>query len=449
MKVFRLRREPESGEEEKEFILDTDAEAQAPAQDTPAAEGGPSQEDDSLDPDLLDIFHAAKNEVEESTPASELADIPVHDLLSDLVGVSHRLHATPRAHAEPGCDEARDLVAEPSEEVDAAEADGSECPQATAPPRTGYRRYTLHSLTLGLALAAAIGGLMGAGRPARMEPFQDLPAQSQAGYLKSPLLLATAPGIAMTSDGQAGATPEATPSATPEPRPELQPAYFLYTVHAGDTVYSIAQTFGISPDYVLWNNPKALKDPNLLVADEVFLIPSVNGIIYPVKPGDTLSDIAARYHIDVQRIVSFAPNGLTSPTNHIAGMILILPGAVPPLPVEAPAPAVPHPTKTPQATETPQPTETPQATETPQPTETPQATETPQPTETPQATETPQPTETPLPTDTPQATETPQPIETPQPADTPQVTETPQPADTPQAIETPQPTETPQAEPSP
>jgi LysM repeat protein len=360
MKIFRLRREPESGEEEREFILDTDAEAQDPAQDTPEAEGVLPQEDDPLDPNLLDIFHAAKNEVEESTPPSGLADIPVQDLLSDLVGVSYRLHATPRFRAEIGYDEAPDLGSEPSEEGDAAEADASEGPQATRPPRTGCRRYALHGLALGLALAAAIGGLMGAGRPARTEPSQGLPAQSQSGYLKSPLLVTTVPDAATMPDSQAEATPEATPEpapeVTPEPTPELQPAYFLYTVQPGDTISAIAGVFSISQDYILWNNPDVIKDPSVLQVGQELLIPNVDGMIYCVRSGDTLSDIAARYQIDVQSILAFAPNGLTSPDNAIEGMVLILPKAVPPPPAAA--------TKTPDTATSPTATATPTATPT-------------------------------------------------------------------------------------
>ena len=368
MKIFRLRREPESGEEEREFILDTDAEAQDPSQDTPEAEGVLPQEDDPLDPNLLDIFHAAKNEVEESTPPSGLADIPVQDLLSDLVGVSHRLRATPLATAELGRDEAPDLVAEPSEEGDAAEADASEGSRATGPPQAGYRRYALHGLALGLALAAAIGGLMGAGRPARTEPSQGLPAQSQSGYLKSPLLVTTVPDTATMPDGQAEATPEATPEpapeVTPEPTPELRPAYFLYTVQPGDTISAIAGVFSISPDYILWNNPDVIKDPSVLQVGQELLIPSADGIIYRVKSGDTLSDIAARYQIGVQSILAFAPNGLTSPDNAIQGMVLILPKAVPPPP--ATATKTPDAAASPAATPTPT-TATPTATTTPTP----------------------------------------------------------------------------------
>ena len=351
MRFFRLRRKPESGEEEKELVLDTDAEPQAPAHNTPdaeekvpesapeadaptqgeapapegdllaqigaEAEGGSPQGDDSLDPDLLDVFRAAKNEVQESTLASELEDIPAQDLLSDLVGVSHRLHAMPRA---------RDLAAEPG---------GSGSPRPVEPSPTGYRRYALRGLTLGLALTAAIGGLTGAGRLGRTEPLQDSPAQSQAGYPKSPVVVATVPAVAVTPENRAEPGPEPTREATPEPTPELQPAYFLYTVQPGDTVSTIAGVFGISRDYILWNNPDIIKDPNVLLVGEELLIPSVDGIIYRVKPGDTLSAIAAVYQIDVQSILAFVPNGLTSPDNAIEGMVLILPKAVPPPPTGA------------------------------------------------------------------------------------------------------------------
>jgi len=149
MRFFRLRRKPESDEEEKELVLDADAEEEAFAQDiieaeeeapqsaaeaatptaeeapapagdllaqlgaeadaeieaeekAPGTEGGSPQGGDSLDPDLLDIFRSAKEEVQESTLASELEDIPAQDLLSDLVGVSHRLRAMPRSHVGPG-----------------------------------------------------------------------------------------------------------------------------------------------------------------------------------------------------------------------------------------------------------------------------------------------------------------------------------------------------------
>jgi len=255
----------------------------------------------------------------------------------------------------------------------------------TGPSPTGYRRYALHGLLLTLALVAAIGGFFGAERLTRTESTQGSPAQSQDDTSGPPIVVATVPS---TAAGQAPTTaeptPEPTPEATPEPTPELQPAYFLYTAQPGDAVIAIAETFAISPDYILWNNPDLIYDPNLVLIGQELLIPSVDGIIYRAKPGDTLSAIAALYQIDVESIVGFAPNGLTSPDNAIEGMVLILPGAVPPLlpwppEVVEPTASEPQPTEPAPTPETPTPSE-PQAME---PTPTP---ETPTPSE-PQATE--------------------------------------------------------------
>ena len=145
MKLFR-RRKSENVEEEDELALDadaaeedsireiteaetgasTDSPAQAgavPPADDPLAqmraeaaaevaaaenppEGAPAspQPDDTLDAGLMDLFREAKNEVQESTLASELPDIPIQDLLGDLVSVSRRLgvRPRPRPRAEPG-----------------------------------------------------------------------------------------------------------------------------------------------------------------------------------------------------------------------------------------------------------------------------------------------------------------------------------------------------------
>ncbi|MGQ9571951.1 MAG: LysM peptidoglycan-binding domain-containing protein [Dehalococcoidia bacterium] len=441
MKLFRLRRKAESGEQEKELVLDTEAEPETRLQDgaeadvnaqavpdtraseaapflymasegeseleseqrTPEAKSASPQEASSLDPRLLDALREDENSIPAGTPASQPEDIPIRDLLSDLVGVSRRLGIEPHTSTEPTADQPCDahtaLVREerptlPCEEKEPVEPYASQHSQTMQPALTGYRRYTLHGLFLGLALAAAIGGTVGAQRLDGTEATASPSPQSQTGHPKIPVVATAMPSATAMPGGQIEATPEPSPTATPEPSPtatpeptpeppsQLEPAYFMYTVQPGDSIHLIAQTFGISPDYILWNNPGVIEDPNLLLVGEQLLIPGVDGLIYRVRPGETLADIATRYQIDVESIVSFAPNGLISPDDNIAGMILILPGATPP-PQPGPAEAAeplspqPQPTEPPQATETPKPTETPQPTEQPEPTETPQATETP------------------------------------------------------------------------
>jgi LysM repeat protein len=380
MKLFRLARKPGSGEEERELVLDTDAETQALDQD--------GTETDVESEALADQPTAdAAAETEESTPTPGPQDIPIQELLSDLVGLSHRLGAAPRARTEPPSDETPDTNdqpnpgetpdandqpspdetpdandqpspdetpdtndqptsdetpdtndqptsdetpepdARPDGDGEAPEPDDPWPPQAERPSLTGYRRYALHGLFLSLALIVAAVGLMGAQRLALTEPVK-----------RSPIVVATVPGVAPELNGQPETTPDPTPEPTPEPPPiltpepipGLQPAYFIYTVQPGDTVSGIADVFAINPSYILWNNPDVVYDPNLLLVGQQLFVPSVDGIIYHVRPGDNLSDIATLYQIDVESILAFGPNGLTSPNSTIEGMILILPGAVPP-----------------------------------------------------------------------------------------------------------------------
>lgn len=223
-------------------------------------------------------------------------------------------------------------------------------------------------------MAALGGALRGSRAPLSAGPVQQTLLQRSDNYLRPPVVLATVPGVLVrqqplaeaTVDIAPGATPEATVEAlsepTPEPTPEPEPAFFTYEVQEGDTISGIAEKFGISTDYILWNNPEVTDDPDLLIPGEELVIPSVNGLIYRVQLGDTLSEIADFYQIDVQSIVAFVPNHLESPDNVIEGMVLLLPGAVPPPPpmpaavvaVEGTAP-MPEPTETPAQSSQPEP----------------------------------------------------------------------------------------------
>jgi len=174
-------------------------------------------------------------------------------------------------------------------------------------------------------------------------------AAVKATYLKPPVVVSTIPGIIARHQEEAKATgevPEPAPDSTPVPGDagtelvaaapaQVQQAFFQYTIQPGDSIASIAAAFGISEESILWNNPEVSADPDLLLIGESLLIPSVNGIVYHVAWGDTLSDIATVYQVDVQSIIGFIPNGISSPDGLTEGMVLLLPGAVPP-PVPVP-----------------------------------------------------------------------------------------------------------------
>jgi surface antigen/LysM repeat protein len=75
-----------------------------------------------------------------------------------------------------------------------------------------------------------------------------------------------------------------------------------YTVKAGDTVDSLASTYGISKDTIKWAN--GLTSDSLTVGKEL-TIPPVDSVVYTVKDGDTIEKLAEKYKASASRITSF------------------------------------------------------------------------------------------------------------------------------------------------
>jgi murein DD-endopeptidase MepM/ murein hydrolase activator NlpD len=217
-------------------------------------------------------------------------------------------------------------------------------PRSAGGTPTEYRRYYLHGAFFAFAIVAVVLAAAGAlGRVATpfvaadAAPGAAVSESPTAGYLRPAVVMATSPGIYIVNPEPAPqdeATPEAEPTAepTPEATPEPEPAFIVYTVQPGDSVAGIAAAFGVEVDYILWNNSDLSADPDLLLVGQKLQIPTTSGLIYNVKLGDTLSDIASFYQIDVQSILAFVPNGIASPDSLLEGMVLVLPGAVPPPP---------------------------------------------------------------------------------------------------------------------
>jgi cortical fragment-lytic enzyme len=79
---------------------------------------------------------------------------------------------------------------------------------------------------------------------------------------------------------------------------------FNYTIRAGDTLAEIADRFGMPSWQSLYNDPAnaAFKahhpNPDLIEPGDVIVIPSSHRPFkYTVKPGDSLSSIAAKFGI--------------------------------------------------------------------------------------------------------------------------------------------------------
>lgn len=97
-----------------------------------------------------------------------------------------------------------------------------------------------------------------------------------------------------------------------------------YTVRAGDSVGSIAQTFKVSQGTIIWAND--LKGKTLKEGSELVILP-VTGVKYTVKRGDTIAKIAKSFKGDESEILAF--NDLVSDADIEVGQVLVVPNVDP------------------------------------------------------------------------------------------------------------------------
>jgi murein DD-endopeptidase MepM/ murein hydrolase activator NlpD len=82
-----------------------------------------------------------------------------------------------------------------------------------------------------------------------------------------------------------------------------------YTVQKGDTLFGIADGYGIKPETLLWGNFEVLKDnPHLLSPDQVLNVLPVNGVYYQWKDGDTFDSIAVEFKTTTELIEEYPGN---------------------------------------------------------------------------------------------------------------------------------------------
>lgn len=98
--------------------------------------------------------------------------------------------------------------------------------------------------------------------------------------------------------------------------------YLVYKVRKGDTVSQIAEIYGVTVDSVVTFN--RITNTRALSIGKYLKIPSMNGILYDVRANDSVESIAEAYKISGERIVE--ANGLSG--GAIApGLSLFLPDA--------------------------------------------------------------------------------------------------------------------------
>ncbi len=104
-----------------------------------------------------------------------------------------------------------------------------------------------------------------------------------------------------------------------------------YTVEAGDTIFSIANKFGLKTSSILWANSTELRDDphNLRIGQKLNILPG-DGAYYEWHTGDTLASIAEFYGVQPEVIINSPVNRIKNTNlteNDLEpGMALFIPG---------------------------------------------------------------------------------------------------------------------------
>jgi len=105
-----------------------------------------------------------------------------------------------------------------------------------------------------------------------------------------------------------------------------------YTVQQGDSLYGIAEKFGLKPHTILWGNFEELEGNihTLKIGQELNILP-IDGVLHAWVEGETLSGVADHYGVEVQDIIDWPGNNLDpaidpSTPDIAAGTALVVPG---------------------------------------------------------------------------------------------------------------------------
>ena len=107
----------------------------------------------------------------------------------------------------------------------------------------------------------------------------------------------------------------------------------VYTVEQGDSLFGIAETFGLKPETILWGNFDTLADnPHTLQPGQELNILPINGTYHEWRDGESLIKVAEYYGVDPLEIIQWPGNKIDIYDFDIdnpifaAGQQLIVPG---------------------------------------------------------------------------------------------------------------------------
>ena len=129
-----------------------------------------------------------------------------------------------------------------------------------------------------------------------------------------------------------GVSPQAISHTTIPSRPRID--VVKYSVQKGDSIFSIADKYGLNPTTILFGNYSSLKDsPDLLKPGQLLNILPVDGTYYQWQGSESLTKVAQVFSVDPQVVINYPGNHLDPDTigdlshpNIAGGTWLIFPG---------------------------------------------------------------------------------------------------------------------------
>lgn len=98
----------------------------------------------------------------------------------------------------------------------------------------------------------------------------------------------------------------------------------IHTVKPGESVYSVARLYGVTPQSIIDNN-ELLNPEELVVGQSLVIIPF--GTVHTVRPGETVFSISRRYNVPLVEILNANPF-LGNGSNIAPGDKIIIPKAI-------------------------------------------------------------------------------------------------------------------------
>ena len=118
-----------------------------------------------------------------------------------------------------------------------------------------------------------------------------------------------------------------------------RPGVITYTVAYGDTMWGIAQKFGLDVDTLRYSNPELYRNPDVIYPGQALRILPFPGAIHSVKKGDTLESIARKWRVSPEAIVRYRPNRVALGQTLSPGQELVIPGGRLDVNIPKPAPS--------------------------------------------------------------------------------------------------------------